>query len=826
MRNSTLRTMQFLIFLTVIQTLYLGRIYAQVKPIEENIHNEESGFLLVEADEFYQKTKSDIRKWYLVSSYYSTEIMKDSRKILHTGDASGEKYIEILPNPNHLINREGSLDKEPGKLAVLHYKVKITNPGRYYIWTKAYTTGNEDNSINVGVNGYWPEYGRNLSWCDGKNSWYWESKQGAEVDSCVNKERIYIEVDKPGIHDVQFSTRNDGFKMDQWIMTQDELFNPRDVVLRNGNIVKNVGSISGELKKWHKVTITFDGPETSESHENNPFFNYRMNVLFTHVASGKEYLVPGYFAADGNAAETSATQGNKWKVNFAPDEVGEWNYSVDFRKGNWVAVSEKKSTGVSGSFMDGSKGSFMISKTDKSGADFRAKGRLQYLGGRYLRFSETGDYFLKEGPDAPENFLAYEDFDGTFHNDGHKDNLVKTWSAHTNDWKVGDPTWKKTKGKGIIGALNYLASKDLNSISFLTNNILGDDQNVFPYVDYDHYDRFDISKLEQWEIVFEHAQKLGLFLNIKTLEMENQGLLDNGGVGAYSKLYYRELIARFGHHMALNWNLGEENGEWVKNHKTPPQFKQQRLSMAQYFSDNDPYHHHLVIHNGAQFDDVLGAQSAITGPSIQTHRSDFKMVHSEVLHWIRASKEAGKQWAVAVDEPGDAEHGLIPDDEDIDHDVPRKNALWGTLMAGGWGCEWYFGYAHAHSDLTCQDFRSRDKFWDQTKIALDFFMKNNIPFWEMENNNALVDNPDNENTVYCLAKDGKEYVVYLNSVPTAKLDLTNTSGFFEVYWYNPKKGGDFQKSKVTKVKDGSKVDLGKSQDTKQMEWAILIRKLN
>ncbi|MEX0981925.1 MAG: DUF5060 domain-containing protein, partial [Bacteroidales bacterium] len=45
--------------------------------------------------------------------------------------------------------------------------------------------------------------------------------------------------------------------------------------------------ITGELKKWHKVTLTFDGPETSESDEFNPFMNYRLNVVFAHEESGK-----------------------------------------------------------------------------------------------------------------------------------------------------------------------------------------------------------------------------------------------------------------------------------------------------------------------------------------------------------------------------------------------------------------------------------------------------------------------------------------------------------------------------------------------------------
>ncbi|MHC4565215.1 MAG: DUF5060 domain-containing protein, partial [Planctomycetota bacterium] len=73
----------------------------------------------------------------------------------------------------------------------------------------------------------------------------------------------------------------------------------------------SAGQVSGELKKWHKVTVTFDGPQTSETAEPNPFLDYRLNVTFTHQGSGKSKVVPGHFAADGDAANTSADSGNK-----------------------------------------------------------------------------------------------------------------------------------------------------------------------------------------------------------------------------------------------------------------------------------------------------------------------------------------------------------------------------------------------------------------------------------------------------------------------------------------------------------------------------------
>lgn len=129
--------------------------------------------------------------------------------------------------------------------------------------------------------------------------------------------------------------------------------------------------------------------------------NYRLNVFFTHKESGKTLKVPGYFAADGDAGETLATGGNKWRVHLAPEETGEWTYKVDFRKGTFMAMRERENSGESAGYMDGEEGSFQISESDKSGRDNCGKGRLHYDGTRYLKFAETGEIFLKDDTDSP-----------------------------------------------------------------------------------------------------------------------------------------------------------------------------------------------------------------------------------------------------------------------------------------------------------------------------------------------------------------------------------------------------------------------------------------
>ncbi|MEM6911200.1 MAG: DUF5060 domain-containing protein [Verrucomicrobiota bacterium] len=604
------------------------------------------------------------------------------------------------------------------------------------------------------------------------------------------------------------------------------------VVVRVGTAVES-GLLLGELKKWHKITLSFDGPATSESASPNPFLDYRLDVTFTGP-SGQTYLVPGHYAADGNAANTGADNGNQWQVHFSPDEVGLWSYSASFLTGSEIAIADPAS-GSPASF-HGASGSFLVVASDKTGRDFRGKGRLEYVGQHYLQFAESGEYFIKQGPDAPENFLSYVDFDGPFKTDGQYNtgtfgseaSSIKTWSAHAGDWTTDDPTWAQVDGvggaygKGMLGALNYLASEGLNVFSFLTFNIAGDDRNVFLYTDYNERERMDVSRLGQWEVIFEHATRQGLFLHVKTQETENDLLLDGGELGKHRQLYYRELIARFGHHLALNWNLGEENDIWRADELNDP--TQTRVkAYAQFFHDHDPYQHPIVIHTYPNDKDevygpLVGSVSQLTGASLQGGRANFNDVHDDVRTWVANSAQAGKPWIVACDEPGDAENALRPDSSPGNsHENGRENALWGTLLAGGWGNEWYFGYGFPHSDLTCQDFRSRDQWWDYCRYALEFFALAEVPYWEMINDNSLTSGD------YCYFKAGEAYVIYDKQGGTANLDLADQPGEFTVRWFDPRNSGALQTGSVSTITGGSDdIPLGSAPDSTNQDWVALV----
>ncbi len=584
-------------------------------------------------------------------------------------------------------------------------------------------------------------------------------------------------------------------------------------------------TVDGTLQKWHTVTLSMEGPfHFEDDDEPNPFLDYRLEVTFTNGAAS--YTVPGYFAADGDAANTSATSGTVWRAHFTPDRTGTWTYRVSFRQGDGVAVSDDPTAGTPVAILDGQSGSFTIDASDKALPDLRAQGRLEYVGKRYRQFAETGTYFLKGGTDSPENLLAYEDFDRT----GNFKEYRKSYAPHANDWQPGNPSWGDNRGTELIGAINYLASEKLNSMSFLTFSYGGDDRNVFPHVDPDlDFRHFDCSKLDQWGIVFEYAGSKGIHLNFKTQEKENDSLLDGGELGIERKLYLRELIARYAHHLAVTWNIGEEN----------QQTDAQRKAIAQFLSDHDPYGHLIVVHSlFNDFEDVygpmLGNQSALTGMSLQ---ANWKLVHQLTLEWSERSAEAGKPWVIGSDEQNPSSNGVPPDDNYLQGSIPniskddiRQQVLWGNLLAGGEGVEYYFGYDLPETDVTAQDFRSRDTSWDYVHIAREFFYTY-LPFDEMKTVDSLV----REGFCFIRQAPGNDtppsmYVAYFPDGGEQTLEVQDTETTYRVRWFDPRRGGGLQTGTVDTIRgEGeipSKRPLGLPPYEEDQDWVAFVTQVN
>jgi len=581
------------------------------------------------------------------------------------------------------------------------------------------------------------------------------------------------------------------------------------------------GTLGGTLRAWNLVEVTFTHDQSlTETGAPNPFRDFRLQVAFVHLPTGEVWDVPGFFAADGDAADSSAGAGDKWRVRFAPDRPGEWAYVASFRTATHIATELDPNFGTATSF-DGGGGSFVVEPTDRTAPGFARKGRLEWDGTHHLKFAQTHERFLKGGADSPENLLGYYEFDQTFDTGGVSNDLdggphgdgLHHFDAHAADFVVGDPTWlgggAAGKGRNLIGALNYLASKGVNSIYFVTYNIDGGDgREVWPWISPTVKVRYDVSKLAQWEVVFAHAERLGLALNVITQEQENDQGIDGGALGNERKIYYRELVARFGHHLAVVWNLGEENTNTSG----------QRKSFATHIRALDPYDHPITSHHfPSQMDQVLAPMlgfEPFEGPSLQRSPSTL---HADTIQWIDDSAAAGRPWFVCNDEQTPANQGVLPDANNPSHDTIRKNTLWGNLMAQGSGCEWYFGYAFPHADLDCEDWRSRDLMWEQTFTATDFFQRE-LPFWEMEHADVLT--PDSSD--YVLAKKGFVYAVYRPNGGATTLDLQTSAATYDVTWFDAKNGGALQAGSVGSVTGPGAQSIG--TPPAGGDWCAVIRR--
>ena len=600
--------------------------------------------------------------------------------------------------------------------------------------------------------------------------------------------------------------------------------------------MQNNISVSGELKTWHKVSIDFEAPETFNEAKST-FRDYRLDVTFTNASTGEVVKVPGFFAADGDAANTSATEGNIWRVNFNPPSEGDWTYEASFRTGTDIAASTNPNAGQAVDFIDGYSGTLKIAPTDKTGEDFRAKGMLlQSEGSHYLQFQGDGDYFVRGGPGVPENFLANQDIDNT--QKGRHD-----YSTHAGDFNAGDPTWGNGKGENLLGSINYLAEQGQNTIYVLTNTAGGDGQDVWPWAseDFGKVDKhakslqdavnstpgltaddfsvFDVSKLAQWEQIFDHMDNQGIYKNILLQETENDQLLDGGTPVEGSSLsverivYMREMIARFGHANGIQWNIGEENTN----------SNQERVDMAKYLKAVDGYDHLNSVHtfggdHNKVYDPLVGVE-AFDGPSFQTSGNNIRQKTQEFLE---KSANAGDPWVIAWDEDSSNRGIFTPGENDPDekNQVLQRQALWGHLTVGGSGVNWYIKNANGHSfDQNVDTFGDFESVWEWTAAATEFF-NNEIPFWEMSEADNLTPNNDD----YVMAKDGEYYIAYrpYGDATNVRLDLSGQAGeTFDVFWYNPREGGKLISD--GQVEGGAVRSLGDAPEQTGKDWVVFAR---
>lgn len=587
-----------------------------------------------------------------------------------------------------------------------------------------------------------------------------------------------------------------------------------DPRINYGDVVKpsNRPEISKNPRVGYRMEVRIPGPLSNELDVSpNPFLDYRLRAEF-QSPTGRFITVPGFFDGNGQGGGS----GRIWKVRFAPDEPGPWAVEIHYEVGTNLAV-EPSSTAGTPLYPNGATLRFDVAPRNPAAPGFLKWGPLKYAGAHYLKF-DNGPYFIKAGLDSPENFLAYTGFDDP--EDSGNLGKIHEYEPHRGDFVPGDPHFSSNvtgvDSKGIIGAINYLASQGINSVYLLPMNLGGDGQDVSPFVgvsgssfDNTHY---DVSRLDQWEVVFSHAQRKGILIHFVLAETEaaNEQWLDNGQLGVERKLFYRELVARFAHHPAIKWNLCEENDYSANNLR----------AFADYIQSLDVYEHPICFHthpNAIGVYDAHYGDPRFSASSIQ-FSPDQAEAHVEAVR--QRSANAGRPWVVEMDENGPASTGLQPNNAtDL-----RKRVLWDVLLSGG-GIEWYLGGLPLPigGDQDVEDLRTRQDMWIAMRIAREF-MEQNLPFWEMNPaDHLLTGESSNYGGGEVFAKPGQSYGIYLpRASSTGSLNLTGQGGTYLLRWFNPRTG-NFEGS--SKVLNGNGIRaLGAVPNTSAEDWAAWVER--
>lgn len=497
-----------------------------------------------------------------------------------------------------------------------------------------------------------------------------------------------------------------------------------------------------QFAKWQRVEVTFRGPDSTGRGNPNPF-SIALDVEFTSP-SGKTYLVPGFYDGDGKGG----LDGDVWKVRFSADELGQWTYKS--------RSSVKRLKDQAGRFE-------VTTASDTEG--FWKWGRLEYVGTaenriRYLKFRD-GPYWLKAGCDDPENFLGrYQNYN----------------------------TLEKRKA-----AVDYLAAKGINSLYIMTHNIQGDDRDVWPWLGATAKDamatggkdaRFDVAKLEEWRVLFEHMQTKGV---VPYLVLE-----DDSAWKTYDHdRYWREIIARFGYLPAVIFNMGEEHNE---NYRL-----NDGLELAKRFKAADPFGHPLGIHNVNRPTDSYIDSPVIDMTAIQTGSPGSRrglqhaMQHNKIaVEWIDGCRKRGRRVLMVNFDEGRPEHD--------------RRAWWSAYLGGGvWEAHVLQPYDRPHT--------AWGKVW--TELGGTRAFMESMPFAEMEPHNEVV----KEGTAFCLAKPGSVYALYLPTGGTVQLELSENQAY-EYAWWNTSNGKDGRFEREGRARGGI-VKLTAPDDE---DWALRIRR--
>ena len=563
-------------------------------------------------------------------------------------------------------------------------------------------------------------------------------------------------------------------------------------------------ALGGARTAYRSVTLDVAGPPSSETDTApDPFLDVRLDVTFTSP-SGIAHRVPGFFAGDGLGRGT----GNVWRARFSPHEPGLWRWSVDFDAGDGVAVGDAPGRPLE---EDGADGTFEVGPPDPHAPGFAGTGRLEHVGEHRLRTAD-GAWWIGGGVDVP-GLLDHAGLDGAAPG-------ARRYAAHAGDWREGDPDFRNeatgTDGRGLVGAIGYLAGRGVNSIRFAPA----------PADPADGAHR-DVSRLFQRGLVLEHMQAKGVAARI-VLDghdgHDGAGRADGDGPDAADRLRLRELVARLGHLNGLVWSIDSgSDGDAPRD-----------AALARRLRALDAAGHPIEVRAPTE------APEARRGPLVGLSELDATSVRAGagsagelVRTWRDRSAEAGRKWAITVD--GGRPDGAVAGAPDPD--ATRREVLYPAYFGGAdVGIVVDGAGPSPDGDARVEDFRTRESAYRWARVAREF-VRTYLPSGRAVPDDAALAGGDPGDRV--LSVPGEVHALYLPTGRGARELVTDrrpagvgdpaAAGVdaaavrWEIAWFDPR-AGRFEGER--RVAPGPAIALGEPPSAVDEDWVVLVRRVD
>jgi len=270
------------------------------------------------------------------------------------------------------------------------------------------------------------------------------------------------------------------------------------------------------------------------------------------------------------------------------------------------------------------------------------------------------------------------------------------------------------------------------------------------------HSRLNLAYWQHYDRVIEALYRRGIIAHIM-IKVYNKMVNWPAKGSDEDDLYFRWLMARYAAYPNVVWDFSKES-----HNERELEYKFSRFRLIR---ESDPYRRLLTTHDDDAAYDSGAYDSFLDFRSDQHHRNwHQKILHQRQHPWpianVEFSYEHGQK---GLD---DKTYGVVQSPEEV------CRRAWEICMAGGY-IAYYYTYT-AWDVIRPEDTPTGYAYF---KLLKEFF--EGTGYWLMQPADELV------SANYCLAHQGKEYIVFQNQAEPFTLELKELSSPLKAEWYHP-----------------------------------------